>query len=130
MIAIDTNILVRYFTEDDTVQFARAAKLIESDLTASNPGFVSLVTTCELIWVLEDVFGFAHDRVRRVLRFLLEVSQLEMEQDSLLAKAVEIGHRDIADVVIHLIGQSNGCTKTVTFDKKFARLQGVDLLTA
>jgi predicted nucleic-acid-binding protein len=128
MIALDTNILVRYFTEDDANQFDRAAALIEGQLSSPNPGFVSLVTMCELIWVLEDVFAFPTERVARVLRFLLETPQIEVEQDGLVAKALASDHGDIADVVIHLIGQANGCTKTVTFDKKFARLEGVELL--
>jgi predicted nucleic-acid-binding protein len=130
VIALDTNILVRYFTEDDPVQFARSAALIEDELTAVNPGFISLVTMCELIWVLEDVFSFSVDRVAQVIRFLLETRQIEVEHDGLVAKAVTSGHRDLADAIIHLIGQANGCTKTVTFDKKFARLVGVELLTA
>jgi predicted nucleic-acid-binding protein len=128
VIALDTNILVRYFTEDDPVQFARSAALIEDELTAVNPGFICLVTMCELIWVLEDVFSFSTDRVARVIRFILETRQIEVEHDGLVAKAVASGHRDLADAIIHFIGQANGCTKTVTFDKKFARLDGVELL--
>jgi predicted nucleic-acid-binding protein len=129
VIAVDTNILVRYFTEDDPVQFTRSSTLIEDGLSSVNPGFISLVTMCELIWVLEDVFSFSTDRVARVIRFLLETRQIEVEQDALVARALASGHRDLADAIIHYIGHANGCTKTVTFDKKFARLDGVELLT-
>ena len=40
MIGLDTNVLVRYVTQDDPVQSAKASQLIES-LTATSPGFVS-----------------------------------------------------------------------------------------
>jgi predicted nucleic-acid-binding protein len=39
MISLDTNVLVRYLTQDDETQAARAGRLIER-LTESNPGYV------------------------------------------------------------------------------------------
>ena len=50
MIGLDTNVLVRYVTQDDPVQSAKASDLIES-LTTLSPGFVSLVSVVELVWV-------------------------------------------------------------------------------
>ena len=49
MIGLDTNVLVRYVTQDDPVQSAKASSLIES-FTATSPGFVSLVSVVELVW--------------------------------------------------------------------------------
>src|SRR5664280_2922475 len=43
MIGLDTNILVRYFTQDDPVQSYKATVLIEQRLTEQSPGFVSIV---------------------------------------------------------------------------------------
>ncbi len=38
MIGLDTNVLVRYFAQDDPVQSRKASALIES-LTAERPGY-------------------------------------------------------------------------------------------
>jgi len=46
MIGIDKNILVRYVTQDDPVQSAKATQLIEG-LTEDHPGFISMVTMVE-----------------------------------------------------------------------------------
>src|ERR1035438_4711381 len=50
MTGLDTNILVRYFTNDDLEQGRRAADLLRN-LTLESMGYVSLVTLIELVWV-------------------------------------------------------------------------------
>ena len=47
MIGLDTNVLVRYVTQDDPIQSPKANAPIES-LSAFSPGFVSLVWVMEL----------------------------------------------------------------------------------
>jgi len=42
MIALDTNLLLRYLTQDDPVQSPKATRVIQR-LTEEEPGFVSLV---------------------------------------------------------------------------------------
>lgn len=48
MIGLDTNVLVRYVAQDDTIQSPKASAMIES-LTAETPGYVSLVSVVELV---------------------------------------------------------------------------------
>lgn len=45
MIGLDTNVLVRYLTQDEPRQAALATRLIEKRLTPQAPGFVGLVVT-------------------------------------------------------------------------------------
>ena len=47
MIGLDTNVLVRYVTQDDPIQSPKTNALIEL-LSAFSPGFVSLVWVMEL----------------------------------------------------------------------------------
>ena len=60
MIGLDTNVLVRYVTQDDPAQSAKASHLIES-LTVAAPGFVSLVSVVELVWVLQSCYPCTQD---------------------------------------------------------------------
>lgn len=48
MIGLDTNVMVRYFAQDDAVQSKRATALMES-LSAEHPGYVSQVALVELV---------------------------------------------------------------------------------
>jgi len=51
MIGLDTNVLVRYLAQDDKAQSIVATKLIEQTLSVSNPGFISVVSLVEVVWV-------------------------------------------------------------------------------
>jgi predicted nucleic-acid-binding protein len=55
MIGLDTNVLVRYLTQDDPIQSPKATAIIERHLTEQNPGFVSVVAMVETAWVLDRV---------------------------------------------------------------------------
>jgi hypothetical protein len=59
MIGFDTNVVVRYLTQDDGVQSAKATDLFERGLTEEEPGFVSLVAMVETVWVLERVYSLS-----------------------------------------------------------------------
>ena len=129
MIAVDTNILVRYFAEDDPVQSARAAAFIEQELSQDCPGLITMVTVVELNWVLQEVYGAPPNTVAEIVRKLLNAGQVVIEQADAVEAAIALPHEDLADALIHEIGRAKGCTKTVTFDKRFARIGGVELLT-
>ena len=115
MIGLDSNILVRYLAQDDPVQSRKAAKIIERQLSEKNPGFISIVTIVETVWVLERAYGF-------------EVFVIESEAEVFTATAaVKAGKGSFVDVVIAALGLRAGCSHTLTFDQKAARLPGFEL---
>jgi predicted nucleic-acid-binding protein len=130
VIALDTNILVRYAVADDPEQSAIAARLIETELTPDRPGFVSLVAVAELSWVLRRVYGGSADAVATILRALLSSPQIVVENPEALERALDRPEHELADALIHEIGAGAGCEKTVTFDRKFARLAAVEVPSA
>jgi AbrB family looped-hinge helix DNA binding protein len=54
MIGLDTNVVVRYIMQDDPKQSPKAVRLIEA-LTADEPGFISLVSIVELVWITPSI---------------------------------------------------------------------------
>ena len=128
MIGLDTNILVRYVVGDDTKQAAVARRVIE-DLTPSEPGFVSLVVLLELSWVLVRVYGCRVSQVTSIFAELIASPTILVEQSATVTAAITLPHDDLADSLLHEIGKAHGCARTVTFDRKFARLPGVELAT-
>ena len=70
MIALDTNVLVRYLVRDDTEQAEAACSLLES-LTADRPGYICREVTVELAWVLERAYGYTRDQIATVLEELV-----------------------------------------------------------
>jgi predicted nucleic-acid-binding protein len=72
MIGLDTNILVRYLTQDDPVQSPMATDIIEFRLTEENPGFISIVALVETVWVLDRAYGLADDEIAAALERMLQ----------------------------------------------------------
>jgi predicted nucleic-acid-binding protein len=133
VIGLDTNILVRYITQDEPRQAATANRLIEEALSAESPGFVSTVVLVELAWVLESGYGCGRQHVASVLDRLLRVRPLVVESAEVVARAVRsyaVGGADFADCMIERVGRSAGCDHTLTFDRVAARDAGMRLLEA
>ncbi|HEY7838186.1 MAG TPA: type II toxin-antitoxin system VapC family toxin [Terriglobales bacterium] len=127
MIGLDTNVLVRYITQDDPAQAAKAAALLES-LTAAEPGFISLVVTAELAWVLERTYRLGRGPLAAVVERLLQTETLRVQNDTeVFAAMLEMrhGHADFADALIAALARSAGCRHTATFDRRALRLAGV-----
>ncbi len=59
MIGLDTNVLVRYLTQDDPIQSLKATEILERRLTEENPGFVSIVAITAMIALKEGQGSFA-----------------------------------------------------------------------
>jgi predicted nucleic-acid-binding protein len=76
---LDTNVLVRYIMQDDAKQSAKATKLVES-LTGDEPGFVTLVSVVELVWVLSSSYALTREQVIQALKALLRAKQLVVDQ--------------------------------------------------
>jgi predicted nucleic-acid-binding protein len=131
VIGIDTNVLVRYLAQDDPRQSAIATRFIEGRLSAENPGFVSTVTLCEVVWVLAESYAADRKHVRDVVEGLLATKQLYIERSELVWKSLRAWEGVPADFSDALIGQlaiAQGAEKTVTFDRSAARLPGFELL--
>jgi len=122
MMAIDTNVLARYYVASSDAasqqQGAAAKKLLESGTSL----FVSKTVVLELEWVLRGYYKCPPEDVLTVLTHLLAMPNLDMEDRvavELAAAAVGDGF-DFADALHH--ASSRHCTSLATFDdKKFAR---------
>ena len=131
MVGIDTNVLVRYLAQDDPKQSVIATRFIEGRLSAENPGFVSTVTLCEVVWVLAESYAADRKRIREIVEGLLATKQLIIERAELVWKSLRAWEGVPADFSDALIGQlaiAHGAEKTVTFDRTAAKLPGFELL--
>ena len=130
MIGLDTNVLVRYFAQDDPKQSWTATEIMES-LTESDKGSVSLVTMVETVWVLTRVYGLSAAEVARAVERMLQADTLAVQNEQEIFAAVialRTGRGTFADALIGALSAWAGCTSTFTFDKKAARLGGFTLL--
>lgn len=131
MIGVDTNVLVRYFAQDDVAQATVARRFLERSVTVESPARVSLVVLAELIWVLQTRYQATRAEIGAVIDELLTDERMLLQDEDAVAIAgfeYEGSSADFADLLISALNLEHGCTSTVTFDKKAAKLAGMTLL--
>jgi predicted nucleic-acid-binding protein len=120
MLALDTNVLVRFLVEDDEIQSAKVAKLIAQAREREEPLFVSSIVLCECVWVLTRSYRFGRNEVVDVLQQLLRARDLAVAFADTLSRAVTAyakGKGDFADYVIREEAILHGCEGVITFDR-------------
>jgi predicted nucleic-acid-binding protein len=130
MIGLDTNVVVRYLTQDDPAQTAAAVRLIDS-LSPDSPGFLSLIVIVELVWVLEVSYRFKKSEIEQVLETLLRSKELVVERAEIVSQALRkfsASRADFADCLIERCGHAADCPYTATFDRNAAGAAGMKLL--
>jgi predicted nucleic-acid-binding protein len=130
MIGIDTNILVRFFTQDDAPQSRRADAVLQK-LTPEEPGFVSLVSLVELAWVMRSRYRMSRSDLIQGLEMLLNSPEIVVESQPVVVQAIHhfgTAKSDFADCLIERSGHLAGCKHTLTFDVNASKTAGMTLL--
>ena len=115
MLAIDTNLIVRYLVGDDAAQALRAKRLIDnSDV------FVCLTVLLETEWVLRSVYEFSASQCAEALGAFAGLPRVTVEDAAAAAKALAWMDEgvDFADG-LHL-AKAEGCEAFISFDREFA----------
>ena len=117
MRAIDANVIVRFLTGDDPVQFVRAR-----DALAAGPSFVSTCVCLEAEWVLRSAFGYNRETVASSLTRLAGMRGVQLERPAVLHQAIEWLREgmDFADA-LHL-ASADGCEAMLSFDIKLGKV--------
>ncbi|MBJ7406795.1 MAG: type II toxin-antitoxin system VapC family toxin [Bradyrhizobium sp.] len=116
MIAIDTNLIVRYLTGDHVSQSARARALIDAESV-----FVPITVLLEVEWVLRSAYGYRAADVVHALRAFAGLPTVTVEDGTTIAAALDLAETemDFADA-LHL-ARSGHCEAFVTFDRKLVK---------
>ncbi len=123
MIAVDTNVLARFYVDDGSdPEAARQRPIARRLLTQSAQVFVPLTVVLEFEWVLRAFYGFGVEDFSRVINHLLGLSNVYIEERARVTDALAMleGGLDFADA-LHLLASSS-CDEFMTFDdRRFAR---------
>lgn len=122
MIGLDTNVLARYYVQDDSDAEARrqhdaARRLIES----GEPLMVSKSVLLEMEWVMRGYYGFSMAEIATAMRHLLALSHVMVEDRTAVEQALShaAAGLDFADA-LHLASYRD-CSAMASFDdRRFA----------
>ena len=132
MTGLDTNVLMRYLLQDDPKQTRQASQIIDRQLSEQNPGFVNLATILEIVWVLRSLLKRSPSEIATHLEQLLAADSLEIQNEQQVfeaAFALKRGTGEFEDALIGALNAWAGCSHTLTFDRKTARLPHFQVMT-
>jgi len=125
VIGLDTNVIVRYLTQDDLEQWRLAAELIE---TEGQLCFLANVVLCELVWVLQGKpYQFTRQEISEALEIMFASPTFEFENRSAVYQALQrmkVGKADFSDYLIGATSYQAGCSTTYSFDRKLIGEKG------
>lgn len=131
MIGLDTNVLVRFFTQDDPVQFRQAQSFIQGELSADEPGYINLIVLAEFVWTLARAYRFSKDEITSAVDALLDTDEIAIQHEEAVAAALALCKADkleFVDALIAVVNRDAGCRETRTFDLRFAGSNAAKLL--
>ncbi|WP_341793938.1 MULTISPECIES: type II toxin-antitoxin system VapC family toxin [unclassified Rickettsia] len=126
MIGIDTNVLVRYLTQDDEKQATIVNKVISQYENQAQSIFINNIVICELIWVLERGYKYSKKEITDAVRAILSTTEFVFEQPETLWLSLndyEKYNADFSDILLGKINKVYGCISTITFDNKAVTLK-------
>jgi predicted nucleic-acid-binding protein len=131
MTGLDTNVLVRFFLQDDPQQSPKADAIM-SALTITEPGWIGVAAILELVWVMSRQNRIDRRGVTAILSQLLTREEIVIEHSNMVHSALQVyrnGNANFADCLIATSAKAAGCRRVVTFDRIAVRDAGMELIT-
>jgi predicted nucleic-acid-binding protein len=125
MIALDTNVIARFYVEDlDDPEAAKQRPLARQIFETANALFVPQTVVLELEWVLRAFYGFSATQFASVVRHLAGLKHVTLEARTSVIAALDDHAKglDFADA-LHLRA-SQSCEAIASFDRKFSQRAG------
>lgn len=116
MKAIDTNIIIRFLTQDDGQQYEQIIQLFEEESL-----FISDTVILETEWVLRSAFGFPRTKIVEALKRLFGLPNIHTRNGVNIIRLIELHGQglDFADA-FHLLN-SEHLSELITFDERFIK---------
>ena len=131
MIAVDTNVIVRFLVRDDEAQAQAVFKRFRQAEKKGETFFVPLIVVLETIWVLESAYKKPRGQIVDVIEEMLRMKIFKFERDNVVAQVLSDAKGstfDLADLLVAHSSRSSGCSSCITFDKSAAKHSFFSLL--
>ena len=131
MQAVDTNLLLRLFVNDDAAQARKVRALFDGHAEEDGALWVADTVLVELVWAFDRVYGRPRAQIAAALQALTANATVKVESLLALREAAALyaqGPADFADCLLAVKAREAGCESLRTFDKKMRVLPGVKLL--
>jgi len=133
IVVIDTNLLVRYLTDDEP----QKAKAVDTLLNRASKGELKIlipsVVVAELVWVLESFYKSAAAEITELVESILNTPGVDIQDKWIIRAALKLYRRkeiDLVDAWIIEFAKARGAKRIYTFDKKhFKDIREIEIIS-
>jgi uncharacterized protein len=129
---IDTNLLVRYLTEDDPSKANDVKRLLLKAAQGEVRLLIPSVVIAELVWVLESFYQLHRSEIVPLLNAILHTHGLEVSDKPIVSEAIALyrdGAVDFIDAWIVAFAKAHDVRAVYTFDRKhFKDIKGIEMM--
>ncbi len=129
---IDTNLLVRYLTEDDPLKANEVRRLLLKAGQGEVRLLIPSVVIAELVWVLQSFYKLERGEIVPLLNAILRTSGVEVSDKAIVSDAISIyGNEAIDFIDAWIVAYANAAEVRAiyTFDRKhFKGITGIDMM--
>jgi len=127
----DTNLFLRYLTNDDPVQ----ADAVEALLQKAASGELTLSThplvVAEIVWALSKVYRLTSREIQRLILGIINTDGIQLEMEELVTQALDLfvnKNIDFVDAYSICWMKATNLMTAYTFDQRhFSRVPGLDV---
>jgi predicted nucleic-acid-binding protein len=116
MLAIDTNVIVRYLVADDLDQARRAKALIDGSVV-----FVATTALLETEWVLRRAVGVAAAETLAALKAFIGLDNVTVEDEAFIAQAFDWAEQGMDFAHALHLAKASDCEAFISFDRDLAK---------
>jgi predicted nucleic acid-binding protein len=128
---VDTNVFLRFLTNDDPAKAKRAEILFRDAVRGKIRLATSLLVIAEIIWTLESFYKLEKPDIAAKVEKILNTPNLDCPEASLLFMVLDLyvhANIDFVDAYNAFYMKEHGLTQILTYDRKhFARVAWVEI---
>ena len=129
---VDTNVFLRFLTNDDPAKAKRAEKLFKDAVTGKTRLRTSLLVIAEIVWTLESFYELQKKDIADKVSTILNTPNLACDQARLIRLALDLyvqQNIDFIDAYHAYYLRDEQLTQIVTYDRKhFGRVHWLEII--
>jgi predicted nucleic acid-binding protein len=129
---VDTNVFLRFLTNDDPLKAKRAEALFRDAVRGKITLTTSLLVIAEVVWTLESFYKQDKQDIASHVEKILNTPNLACEEASRILMALDLyvhGNLDFIDAYHAFHLKDHGLTRILTYDRKhFARVPWLEIV--
>lgn len=118
---IDTNLFIRYLTNDDPEKADRVDRLLDQAANTEIKLVTAEIVLAEVVWVLESFYKLEKMQITEMLKAIISTPGLEVQNGKIVEKALQyyaLKNMDFVDACIVALMKKQKIEGIYSFDKK------------